>query len=96
MSAYGQPTKGHGKSGAATVAPSMNPQGGTAETSSATDRAGDVPAAVELGKELVKDEAQLRADYDLTYREIRRRLKADKAVNDIKSKPDNVEEKQDD
>ena len=32
-------------------------------------------AAVELGKKLVKDEAQLRADYDLTYREIRRRLK---------------------
>jgi hypothetical protein len=32
-------------------------------------------AAVELGKELVKDEAQLRADYDLTLREIRRRLK---------------------
>ena len=52
-------------------------------------------AAVELGKEMVRDEAQLRADYDLTYREIRRRLKADKAVNDIKSQPDNVEEKHD-
>lgn len=35
-------------------------------------------AAVELGKKITKDEAQLRADYDLTYREIRRRLKAEK------------------
>lgn len=52
-------------------------------------------AAVELGKEMDRDEAQLRADYDLTYREIRRRLKALNAVNDIKSKPDNVEEKHD-
>lgn len=32
-------------------------------------------AAVELGKELVKDEARLRAEYDLTLREIVRRLK---------------------
>lgn len=46
MSANNKTTKNHGKSGAATVAPSMNPQGGAAETSSATDRAGDVPAAV--------------------------------------------------
>ena len=59
----------------------MNPQGGAAETSSATDRAGDIPAAVELGKELVKDEAQLRADYDLTYREIRRRLHHEKTAD---------------
>ena len=95
MSAYGQPTKGHGKSGAATVAPSMNPQGGTAETSSATDRAGDVPAAVELGKELVKDEAQLRADYDLTYREIRRRLHREKLLDNGQDAADHVEDKKD-
>jgi hypothetical protein len=67
----------------------MNPQGGAAETSSATDRAGDIPAAVELGKELVKDEAQLRADYDLTYREIRRRLK--EAHNAVDKSPDSSE-----
>ena len=35
-------------------------------------------AAVELGKELVPDEARLRADYDLTLREITRRLKSEK------------------
>ena len=34
-------------------------------------------AAVELGKELKKNEALLHADYDLTLREIRRRLKKD-------------------
>lgn len=34
-------------------------------------------AAVELGKELKKNEALLHADYDLTLREIRRRLKAE-------------------
>lgn len=39
-------------------------------------------AAVELGKKLTKDEARLRADYDLTYREIRRRLKAEKEAAD--------------
>lgn len=33
-------------------------------------------AAVELGKTVTKNEAQLRADYDLTYREILCRLKA--------------------
>jgi hypothetical protein len=33
-------------------------------------------AAVELGKELKKNEALLHANYDLTLREIRRRLKA--------------------
>ena len=38
-------------------------------------------AAVELGKKLVKDEAQLRADYDLTYREIRRRLHHEKTAD---------------
>lgn len=36
-------------------------------------------AAVELGKTITKDEARLRADYDLTFREIWRRLKAEKA-----------------
>ena len=36
-------------------------------------------AAVELGKKMTKDEARLRADYDLTFREIWRRLKAEKA-----------------
>lgn len=35
-------------------------------------------AAVELGKTVTKNEAQLRANYDLTYREIYRRLKAEK------------------
>ncbi len=35
-------------------------------------------AAVELGKPLTKDEARLQADYDLTLREIRLRLKAEK------------------
>ena len=35
-------------------------------------------ATVELGKTVTKNEAQLRADYDLTYREIVRRLKAAK------------------
>ncbi len=32
-------------------------------------------SAVELGKEMKKNEALLHADYDLTLREIRRRLK---------------------
>ena len=35
-------------------------------------------AAVELGKTVGKNEARLRADYDLTFREIVRRLKAEK------------------
>jgi hypothetical protein len=38
-------------------------------------------AAVELGKELKKNEALLHADYDLTLREIRRRLKAEVSNN---------------
>ena len=38
-------------------------------------------AAVELGKEMVRDEAQLRADYDLTYREIKRRLNHERTNN---------------
>ena len=38
-------------------------------------------AAVELGKELKKNEALLHADYDLTLREIRRRLKAEVSSN---------------
>ena len=36
-------------------------------------------AAVELGKPMGKDEARLRAEYDLTRREIVRRLKAEQA-----------------
>lgn len=39
-------------------------------------------AAVEMGKNLTKDEARLRADYDLTFREIFRRLKAEKEAAD--------------
>lgn len=39
-------------------------------------------AAVELGKKMTKDEARLRADYDLTFREIFRRLKAEKAAKE--------------
>ena len=35
-------------------------------------------AAVELGRPMSKDEAKLKADYDLTLREITRRLKAEK------------------
>ena len=35
-------------------------------------------AAVELGRPIGKDEAQLRADYDLALREITRRLKAER------------------
>jgi len=35
-------------------------------------------AAVELGRKMTKDESRLRADYDLTFREIFRRLKAEK------------------
>ncbi len=35
-------------------------------------------AAIELGKKPTRDESRLRADYDLTYREIRRRLEAEK------------------
>lgn len=41
-------------------------------------------AAVELGKKLVPDEARLRADYDLTLREITRRLKAEKEAAEIR------------
>ena len=35
-------------------------------------------ASVELGRPLSRDEARLRADYDLTRREILRRLKAER------------------
>lgn len=38
-------------------------------------------AAVELGKPMAKDEARLRAEYDLTLREIRLRLKAEKEAS---------------
>lgn len=40
-------------------------------------------AAIELGRKMSRDEARLRADYDLTFREIRRRLKeADNTVDE--------------
>ena len=39
-------------------------------------------AAVELGRKMSKDESRLRADYDLTFREILRRLKAEKEAAD--------------
>lgn len=45
-----------------------------AETPSRCERMCEA-AAVELGKTLSRDEARLRAEYDLTLREIRRRLK---------------------
>ena len=51
------------------------------ETPSRLDRICEA-AAVELGKTMKKDEAKLRADYDLTLREIVRRLKAEKEVTD--------------
>jgi hypothetical protein len=38
-------------------------------------------AAVALGTEMKKNEALLHADYDLTLREIRRRLKAEVSNN---------------
>lgn len=44
------------------------------ETPSRLDRICEA-AAVELGRPLARDEARLRADYDLTLREIARRLK---------------------
>ena len=47
------------------------------ETPSRLDRLCDA-AAVELGRPVSKDEARLRADYDLTLREITLRLKAEK------------------
>ena len=50
------------------------------ETPSRLDRICEA-AAVELGKPLTKNEAKLRADYDLTLREIYRRLKAAKKVD---------------
>lgn len=40
-------------------------------------------ASVELGRHLSRDEALLRADYDLTRREILRRLKAEKEAADV-------------
>lgn len=51
-----------------------------AETPTRLDRICEA-AAVELGKKVTKDEARLRADYDLTLREIVRRLKAAKDVS---------------
>ena len=54
-----------------------NPADLMAETPSRLDLIRE-QAAVELGKQLTKDEARLQADYDLTLREIRMRLKAEK------------------
>ena len=51
-----------------------NPKDLMTETSSRID-AICAAAAVELGRKMTKDEARLRAEYDLTYREIVRRLK---------------------
>ena len=51
------------------------------EPSSRLDRLME-SAAVELGKELTKDEAKLTADYDRTLREIRMRLKKEKEAKD--------------
>ena len=48
-----------------------------AETPMRLDRLTEA-ATVELGKTVIKNETRLRADYDLTYREIYRRLKAAK------------------
>lgn len=42
-------------------------------------------AAVELGKQMTKDEAALRADYDLTLREIVRRLKNEVKDNGVQN-----------
>lgn len=53
------------------------PDGWKCETLSRMGRACEA-AANELGRRFVRDEARLRADYDLTLREIRRRLKAEK------------------
>lgn len=47
------------------------------ETPSRLDRIREA-AAVELGRPLGRDESQLQADYDLTLREIRRRLKRER------------------
>ena len=54
-----------------------NPADLMAETPSRLDLIRE-QAAIELGKPLTKDEAKLQADYDLTLREIRLRLKAEK------------------
>lgn len=51
------------------------------ETPSRLDRICEA-AAVELGKTMKPDESKLRADYDLTYREIYRRLKAEKEAKE--------------
>ena len=44
-------------------------------------------AAVELGRPLGRDEARLHADYDLTLREIRRRLVAERDARDAATPP---------
>ena len=51
------------------------------ETASRLDRLCEA-AAVELGKPVGKDEALLRADYDLTLREIALRLEGEKDGKD--------------
>ena len=52
------------------------------ETPSRLDRLMEA-AAVELGKELTKDESKLTADYDRTLREIRMRLKKEKELSNV-------------
>ena len=59
----------------------VSPEALKGETPSRIERICEA-AAVELGRKLTKDEAQLRADYDLTFREILRRLKAEKEAAD--------------
>lgn len=55
----------------------VSPEDLQCETPSRLDRICEA-AAVELGKEMKPDESKLRADYDLTFREIYLRLKAEK------------------
>ena len=59
----------------------MSPDDLQCETPSRLDRICEA-AAVELGKEMKPDESKLRAEYDLTYREIYLRLKAEKEASD--------------
>ena len=66
---------------AACAAMHVAPEAIKRETTSRLDRICEA-AAVELGKKLVKNEAQLRADYDLTLREIVLRLRAEKEASD--------------
>ena len=67
-----------GRLAAACAAMHVSPEALKCETTSRLDRI-CAAAAVELGKKLVKNEAQLRADYDLTLREIVLRLRNEKS-----------------